>query len=209
MNHTFLQSIKTITESLIERAGFDKTRSGQIVDKNASTNLYSVKVDGNVYNNISTVNDSIYNIGDIVKIKIPVNQMSQAYIASAVYSEGSFGKRLNGAESSVDNINDTLNSLVVCRSATSDVNTLEPADTTGYGKAISITLPTIDGYTLVGVATINTNHNIACGIGRFIIDQTNNTINVTISNRTSTRFTDLTATVQGWYIKSNVYGGDS
>jgi hypothetical protein len=68
VNHTFVQSIKTITESLIERAGFDKTRSGQIVDKNASTNLYSVKVDGNVYNNISTVNDSIYNIGDIVKI---------------------------------------------------------------------------------------------------------------------------------------------
>ena len=44
MNHTFVQSIKTIAESLIKKAGFDKTRSGKIVGKNEITNTYSVKI---------------------------------------------------------------------------------------------------------------------------------------------------------------------
>ena len=41
--NAFVQSMKTIAESLIRKAGFDKTRSGKVVGVNSLTNTYSVK----------------------------------------------------------------------------------------------------------------------------------------------------------------------
>jgi hypothetical protein len=102
VNHTFVQSIKTIAESLIKKAGFDKTRSGKIVGKNEITNTYSVKIDGNVYNNVRVVNDCIYNVGDTVKVSIPCNQASQMYIMSSVFSDDSMGKKITHADSMID-----------------------------------------------------------------------------------------------------------
>lgn len=66
--NAFVQSMRTIAESLINKAGFDKTRTGKIVTKNELTNTYSVKVDGHVYPNVKVTNDVKYNIGDTVKV---------------------------------------------------------------------------------------------------------------------------------------------
>ena len=100
--NAIVQSIKTITESLIRKAGFDKTRSGKVVGVNSLTNTYSVKVDGHVYNNVRVVNDSTYNVGDTVRINIPVNQMSQAYISASIFSDASIGKKIGHAESLIE-----------------------------------------------------------------------------------------------------------
>lgn len=108
MNNLFVESIKTITQSLIHNAGFDKTRSGKIVGKNELTNSYSVKVDGHVYPNVRAVNDIKYNIGDMVKINIPVGQMSQAYISSSTFSDASIGKKIGHAEALIDAIDGSL-----------------------------------------------------------------------------------------------------
>ena len=64
--NAFVQSMKTIAQSAITKAGFDKTRNGQIVGVNTVTNTYSIKVDGIIYNNVRVVNDMEYNKGDIV-----------------------------------------------------------------------------------------------------------------------------------------------
>ena len=72
MANTFIKSIKTIAQSLMENAGYDKTRTGQIITVNAITNTYSVKVDGKLYSNVRTVNGTTYNTGDIVKVVIPL-----------------------------------------------------------------------------------------------------------------------------------------
>ena len=82
--NAFVQSMKTIAQSAITKAGFDKTRNGQIVSVNTVTNTYSIKVDGIIYNNVKVVNGMEYNKGDIVKVNIPMNNPSQAYISSSV-----------------------------------------------------------------------------------------------------------------------------
>ena len=92
--NNIISSIKTIAESLIAKAGFDKTRTGNIVGRNEITNTYSVKIDGNVYNNVRVVNDCTYNVGDTVKVSIPCNQASQMYIMSSVFSDESIGKKI-------------------------------------------------------------------------------------------------------------------
>ncbi|MBQ3502626.1 MAG: hypothetical protein IJA72_03075, partial [Clostridia bacterium] len=100
--NAFVQSMKTIAESLIRKAGFDKTRSGKVVGVNSLTNTYSVKVDGHVYNNVRVVNDSTYNIGDTVRVNMPVNQPSQLYISASIYSDASIGKKIGHAESLIE-----------------------------------------------------------------------------------------------------------
>ena len=107
-SNAFVQSIKTIAESLIRKAGFDKTRSGKVVGVNSLTNTYSVKIDGHVYSNVRVANDATYNVGDTVKVNIPCNQMSQAYITASIFSDSSIGKKIGHAESLINAIDGSL-----------------------------------------------------------------------------------------------------
>lgn len=97
MRNAFIQTVKTIAQSMIDKAGFDKTRTGQVVGVNSITNTYSVKVDEHTYNNVRTVNDATYNIHDIVKLVIPCNQATQMYIESSVLSDDSLGNKVGHA----------------------------------------------------------------------------------------------------------------
>ena len=96
-SNAFVQSMKTIAESLISKAGFDKTRGGKVVGVNSLTNTYSVKIDGITYPTVRTVNDATYNIGDIVKVVIPCNQATQMYISSSILSVDSLGNKIANA----------------------------------------------------------------------------------------------------------------
>lgn len=100
--NAFVQSMKTIADSLIRKAGFDKTRSGKVVGVNSLTNTYSVKVDGYTYNNVRVVNDSKYNVGDTVKVNMPVNQPSQMYISASIFSDSSIGRKIAHAETLIE-----------------------------------------------------------------------------------------------------------
>lgn len=110
--NNIISSIKTIAESLIAKAGFDKTRTGNIVGRNEITNTYSVKIDGHVYNNVRTVNDFTYNVGDTVKVSIPCNQASQMYIMSSTFSDDSIGKKIVHADSLIDALESQEGSIV-------------------------------------------------------------------------------------------------
>ena len=112
MQNAFVESMKTIAKLAIDKAGFDKTRTGKIVAVNSVTNTYSVKVDGLVYNNVKTVNDSTYNVGDTVKVNIPMNNPSQSYIASSILSDESFGNKIAQAESAIDAVDQRIDSIV-------------------------------------------------------------------------------------------------
>ena len=68
MANQIIQSIKTIAQSLVDNAGYDKTRGGFIVGVNSVTNTYSVKVDGVTYPIVRAVDDATYIIGDVVKV---------------------------------------------------------------------------------------------------------------------------------------------
>ena len=100
--------MKTIAQSAVERAGFDKTRNGKIVGVNSITNTYSVKVDGIVYNNVKTVNDITCNKGDTVKVNIPMNNPSQAYITSSVLSDDSIGSKLAVVDEAINEIDNKI-----------------------------------------------------------------------------------------------------
>lgn len=102
MNKTFVQSMKTIAESVTHNAGFDKTRSGKVVGKNTLTNTYSVRIDGNTYPNVRVVNDATYNVGDTVKVNMPCNQPSQMVIVASIFSDASLGKKIGHAQSLID-----------------------------------------------------------------------------------------------------------
>ena len=97
MGNQIIQSIKTIAQSLVDKAGYDKTRGGFIVGVNSVTNTYSVKVDGVTYPIVRAVDDATYNIGDVVKVVIPCNQATQIYIASSVLSDNSLGNKIANA----------------------------------------------------------------------------------------------------------------
>lgn len=112
MQNAFVESMKTIAKLAIDKAGFDKTRTGKIVAVNSVTNTYSVKVDGLVYNNVKTVNDSTYNVGDTVKVNIPMNNPSQSYIASSILSDESFGNKIAQATSAIDAVDQRIDSIV-------------------------------------------------------------------------------------------------
>ena len=97
MANQIIQSIKTIAQSLVDKAGYDKTRGGLIVGVNPVTNTYSVKVDGVTYPIVRAVDDATYNIGDVVKVVIPCNQATQMYISSSVLSDNSLGNKIANA----------------------------------------------------------------------------------------------------------------
>ena len=109
--NAFVQSMKTIAQSAITKAGFDKTRNGQIVGVNTVTNTYSIKVDGIIYNNVKVVNGMEYNKGDIVKVNIPMNNPSQAYISSSVLSDSSIGSKIAATQSLIDEVNKKADSI--------------------------------------------------------------------------------------------------
>ncbi len=97
MANQIIQSIKTIAQSLVDNAGYDKTRGGFIVGANTVTNTYSVKVDGVTYPIVRAVDDATYNIGDVVKVVIPCNQATQMYISSSILSDNSLGNKIANA----------------------------------------------------------------------------------------------------------------
>ena len=97
MGNQIIQSIKTIAQSLVDNAGYDKTRGGFIVGVNSVTNTYSVKVDGVTYPIVRAVDDATYNIGDVVKVVIPCNQATQMYISSSILSDNSLGNKIANA----------------------------------------------------------------------------------------------------------------
>ena len=97
MGNQIIQSIKTIAQSLVDKAGYDKTRGGVIVSINSATNTYSVKVDGVTYPIVRAVDGATYNVGDVVKVVIPCNQATQMYIASSVLSDNSLGNKIANA----------------------------------------------------------------------------------------------------------------
>ena len=97
MANQIIQSIKTIAQSLVDNAGYDKTRGGLIVGVNQVTNTYSVKIDGITYPIVRAVDDVTYNIGDVVKVVIPCNQATQMYISSSVLSDNSLGNKIANA----------------------------------------------------------------------------------------------------------------
>ena len=97
MANQIIQSIKTIAQSLVDKAGYDKTRGGVIVSINSATNTYSVKVDGVTYPIVRAVDGATYNVGDVVKVVIPCNQATQMYIASSVLSDNSLGNKIANA----------------------------------------------------------------------------------------------------------------
>ena len=97
MANQIIQSIKTIAQSLVDDAGYDKTRGGLIVGVNQVTNTYSVKIDGITYPTVRAVDGATYNIGDIVKVVIPCNQATQMYISSSVLSDNSLGNKIANA----------------------------------------------------------------------------------------------------------------
>ena len=97
MANQIIQSIKTIAQSLVDNAGYDKTRGGFIVGVNTVTNTYSVKVDGVTYPIVRAVDGATYNVGDVVKVVIPCNQATQMYIASSVLSDNSLGNKIANA----------------------------------------------------------------------------------------------------------------
>lgn len=79
LNEQIIKAIRTIAEQAINKAGFDKTRNGQILKQNKN-NTYKVKIDGIDYDNIPSYGDQTFIKGDVVKICIPNNQPSQMYI---------------------------------------------------------------------------------------------------------------------------------
>ena len=93
MSNSFIESVKTMMNTKIEKAGYDKTRTGQIVKVN-NDNTYSVQIGGWTYPNVITVNDMTYNLYDVVKVVIPCNQATQMYITSSILSDNSMGKKV-------------------------------------------------------------------------------------------------------------------
>jgi hypothetical protein len=107
MSNSFIESIKTIINQKIENAGYDKTRSGQIVKVN-NDNTYSVRIGSWTYPNVITVNDMTYNLYDVVKVVIPCNQPTQMYITSSILSDNSMGKKVAYATSIAENADEAV-----------------------------------------------------------------------------------------------------
>lgn len=83
-------------------------------------------------------------------------------------------------------------------SATSSKQTLNA----GSGKEISVPCPTPSGYVLSGIVDCNTNHNLAGAIGGF--RYSSGTAYVSVTNRSSSQWTDLTVTIYYACVKANV-----
>lgn len=150
--NAFVQSMKTIAQSAITKAGFDKTRNGQIVGVNTVTNTYSIKVDGIIYNNVKVVNDMEYNKGDIVKVNIPMNNPSQAYISSSVLSDSSIGSKIAATQSLIDEVNKKADSIIVVMGRVYQLSIniaydpyIDPTDAKQYWRNIYTAVLTQDG----------------------------------------------------------------
>lgn len=80
VNNSLLKSIQTIVDKEVESASFDKTRQAQVIGNNAD-GTYTVRLDGVLYNNVSSYPKSVsITEGSVVKIVMPSNQPSQMYI---------------------------------------------------------------------------------------------------------------------------------
>lgn len=87
INDALTRTITTIVEGLIKKAGFNRTRSGQIVGINPQTNTYSVRIDGQIYPNVPVNGNGSFKVGDITKVYIPNNQPSQMYMNAVMTNE--------------------------------------------------------------------------------------------------------------------------
>lgn len=87
INNALIRTITTVVQGLIEKAGFNRTRSGQIVGVNPQTNTYSVKIDGQIYPNVPVNGNGSFKVGDITKVYIPNNQPSQMYMNAVMTNE--------------------------------------------------------------------------------------------------------------------------
>lgn len=150
--NAFVQSMKTIAQSAITKAGFDKTRNGQIVGVNTVTNTYSIKVDGIIYNNVKVVNGMEYNKGDIVKVNIPMNNPSQAYISSSVLSDDSIGSKIATTQRLIDEVNKKADSIIVVMGRVYQLSInisyepyIDPGDAKQYWRNIYTAVLTQDG----------------------------------------------------------------
>ena len=150
--NAFVQSMKTIAQSAITKAGFDKTRNGQIVGVNTVTNTYSIKVDGIIYNNVKVVNGMEYNKGDIVKVNIPMNNPSQAYISSSVLSDDSIGSKIATTQRLIDEVNRKADSIIVVMGRVYQLSIdiayepyVDPSDAKQYWRNIYTAVLTQDG----------------------------------------------------------------
>ena len=150
--NAFVQSMKTIAQSAITKAGFDKTRNGQIVSVNTVTNTYSIKVDGIIYNNVKVVNGMEYNKGDIVKVNIPMNNPSQAYISSSVLSDDSIGSKIATTQRLIDEVNKKADSIIVVMGRVYQLSIdiayepyVDPSDTKQYWRNVYTAVLTQDG----------------------------------------------------------------
>ena len=79
INTEINKAVKTTVDQAISKAGFDRTRVGQIVGVNLN-NTYSVRVDTIVYPNVPVYGENHFSSGDLVKVIYPCNQVSQMYI---------------------------------------------------------------------------------------------------------------------------------
>lgn len=150
--NAFVQSMKTIAQSAITKAGFDKTRNGQIVGVNTVTNTYSIKVDGIIYNNVKVVNGMEYNKGDIVKVNIPMNNPSQAYISSSVLSDDSIGSKIATTQRLIDEVNKKADSIIVVMGRVYQLSIdiayepyVDPSDAKQYWRNVYTAVLTQDG----------------------------------------------------------------
>ena len=87
INNALIRTITTVAQGLIEKAGFNRTRSGQIVGVNPQTNTYSVRIDGQIYPNVPVNGNGSFKVGDITKVYIPNNQPSQMYMNAVMTNE--------------------------------------------------------------------------------------------------------------------------
>lgn len=76
-----IKAIRTIVQEEVNKAGFDKTRNGMIVKKNAD-NTYAVKIDERIYPIVINMVNVTFSVGDIVKVTYPCGNISQMYISA-------------------------------------------------------------------------------------------------------------------------------
>ena len=80
--NAILKGVGLLAEEKIRQSAFDKTLSGIIVGADYETNIYTVRINGYDYHNISSVIKA--EINDSVMIMCPQNQLSQMFIYSKI-----------------------------------------------------------------------------------------------------------------------------
>lgn len=81
VNSVLESSILTLVNRAIEKAGYDKTRTGvvQAINPNGT---YQVLIDGISYPSVPILNTYTADVGDTVKVKYPSGNVSQMYICN-------------------------------------------------------------------------------------------------------------------------------